>query len=191
MPDRLPFLSFADVGVEIASSSGVGMFASGCLLDDGEQNCTKVCTDPQLLYRQPYLNATDSGGQNITNATTLKAELTVPYNIYNCMMYPYISALLTAENASVSARANAQSLADVMHILPHADTVFVDNSSSVLQKIHSTQWDCVSAYCKSQEGCAEGLTRDDFEHNTTKSQQGLALPQVGRTSQSFTFRFAC
>lgn len=141
-------------------------------MEDGSHNCTRVCTDSQLLYRQPYLNGTTlQGNLNATNATTMEADILVPYNIYNCMIYPYISALLTNHDVPETYRQTARILADHYDIQPNI-------SSTLLQTIRSTQWDCVQAFCMQTNAQCAFAVNESFVSDPTQSQNGPGFSQV-------------
>lgn len=177
MANRVPFLNFANMENRLRNGVGVGMWSGGCLLDDGTYNCTQVCTDPTLLYRQPYVNETVDGSVVYTNVTTMNADEHVPYNIYNCIMYPYISALLTNEQKSKAAYANARSLADTMGIVPNADTVMFDESCTLLERMRSIQWECIWTFCTAHGGCDREYGQENFmgKYNISQSGPGLSL----------------
>lgn len=175
MPDRIPFLTFADIDSILSAGSHVGLFAKGCLTISGSYNCTQVCTDISLLYRQSYKHGLTTGSDTSIGAAYTIADDHVPYNIYNCMMYPYISTLLNTESAPMEARANAHQLAERMQIYASRGASDGTSSNSWFSTIRSVQWNCITAFCgDSRSVCAENFTVG----NNNTSWQGVGLSQA-------------
>lgn len=146
-PDATPYLMFGDLVEEIVKPAvsndalEVALYESGCL-HNGGHNCTAVCLDPKLLFE----NVTIGDGRNGSSVSRTLLPVTVPYNLYNCMYYPYISNLLVDDAATSDERDKAHALADKFGITAGA-------SDDVISGIFEAAAGCWTQFC-AQNDCA-------------------------------------
>lgn len=178
LPDYSPFLTFGDVDFEIKSRPYIGLFERGCLLEDGSHNCTEVCTNRKLLFGNPAFFNNSTEVIRYENTTESRLLEQVPYNIHNCMLYPYISTVLTSRSAIAADRQAAQALAGYFEISPDLNSTSSFGNFTLWQQISYVQWNCASKFCTSGSKCGDGLTVDDFVRNKAAVQNGPGLPRV-------------
>lgn len=156
-----PFLTFGDVsGLISAPVSYLQLFEDGCIYGSGH-NCTAVCSDPALLF----VNTTEP----LKAGEKHKANMAVPYNIYNCLYYPYISNLLVDPRLDNNSKTTVKAMADHFGIVANA-------SSDLISDIISAQASCYDQYClwQGEDTKCSGYDYVDYTYNTTVGPGMLA-----------------
>lgn len=95
----------------------------GCVGHDQTKNCTLACSQGSTLF-----------------GTSTSFDANATHTLFNCLMYPVVAQLLSAQKLTE----DAQSLALQMGFTP-------DDAAS--SKVNETSWDCMRWVCAGQAVC--------------------------------------
>lgn len=170
-----PYLDFGDIASLTDGnvpgnlySYNFSLWEQSCLISNGIQNCTSVCTNPELLFAPIQKNSSHNKSKSYLNTQ-------VPYNILACMYYPLLSQLLGMANQSGDSWDQIRSIGEKYNIVANA-------SEDLIEDIVNTQVECYFYYCSAQ---SEDLC--DYYNSDTGEYQALTAPgllPVGNTQRA-------